>query len=47
MLAKGLQKFGRDGMQAATKEMEQMHNHKCFEPINIEELNMEEKRRLR
>ena len=34
-----------DGMLATTKEMEQMHNRKCFEPINIEELNKEERKK--
>jgi hypothetical protein len=45
MLEKGIKKFGEEGKKAAIKEMEQIHNRKCFEPINIEELNNNERKK--
>ena len=44
-LKKGLLKFGKDGQEAAIKEVKQWHDRRCFEPINIGDLNNNERRR--
>jgi hypothetical protein len=44
-LKKGIQKFGDSAKEAATKEMQQMVDRKCFVPIDKEALNDVEKRR--
>ena len=44
-LAKGLQKFGHKGKQAAMKEMQQLHERTVFEPISAEELTTIERKR--
>ncbi len=42
-LNKGLKKFGDKGKKAAMKELDQLHNRKCFEPISVNELTAQEK----
>jgi len=44
-LQKGLKKFGEKGKQAAIKEMKQLHDRVCFEPIRLEELSPLERKR--
>ena len=44
-LTKGLKKFGEKGKQAAMKEMQQLHDRVCFEPIKLENLTPTEKKR--
>ena len=44
-LKKGLLKFGEEGREAATREIKQLHDRKCFEPISIGDLNYNERRR--
>jgi hypothetical protein len=46
MMDKGLKKFGAEGKKATFKEIEQVHNHKCFEPITVSELNNNEQKRV-
>ena len=38
-LKKGLEKFGDRGKEATLKEMKQMHDRDCFDPIHKQELN--------
>ena len=44
-MKKGLLKFGEEGREAATKEIKQLHDRKCFEPINIGDLSNNERRK--
>ena len=44
-LNKGLKKFGEAGKKAAVKEMKQLHDRSCFEPIKLENLTHTEKKR--
>ena len=44
-LNKGLKKFGEAGKKAAVKEMKQLHDRSCFEPIKFENLTPTEKKR--
>ena len=44
-LKKGLLKYGKAGKIAATKEVEQLHERKCFRPVNIGELSNSERRK--
>ena len=44
-LKKGLKKFGEKGHQAAYKEMKQLHDRVCFEPINPNALTPQERRK--
>ena len=44
-LNKGIKKFGQKGMDAATKEMKQLHNRTIFEGIKIEEMTPLERKR--
>ena len=43
-LNKGLKKFGEEGKKAAMKEMQQLHDRVCFEPIKLESLSPTEKK---
>ena len=43
-LKKGIQKFGQKGTNAANKEMRQLHDRECFQPIMVESLSTTEKR---
>jgi hypothetical protein len=38
----GLEKFGKLGADAATKEMDQLHRHNCFTPVDIAKMTPEE-----
>ena len=38
ILQKGLKIFGKCGEVAASKEMDQLHQHNCFTPINVKKL---------
>ena len=42
---RGLKKFGEKGKQVALKEMQQLHDRVCFEPIRVESLTPREKKR--
>ena len=44
-LNKGLKKFGARGKEAAISELDQLVKRNCWEPIHVEELTQEEKRR--
>ena len=44
-LKKGLKRFGKNGYDAAMKEMQQLHERMVFKPINISELTQQEKKR--
>jgi len=43
-LFKGIQKFGDKGKEAAHAEMKQLHDRKCFEPVNINDYSEKERR---
>ena len=45
MLHRGLKKFGSRGNDAASKELKQLHDRKCFTPINIDEITPSERRK--
>ena len=45
-LQKGIKKFGQQGRDAAYKEMKQMKDRDCFEPIHKLSLNETEKKRV-
>ena len=45
ILQKGLKKFGAEGIEAATKEMKQLHDRTCFKPILVSELTDTEMRK--
>ena len=44
-LKKGLAKFKERGEESATKEMKQLHDRGCWEPIHFHELSMAEKKK--
>ena len=44
-LKKGIEMFGNKGKEAALKEMKQMHDRNCFQPIKKETLNSTERKR--
>jgi hypothetical protein len=44
-LKKGLERFGDRGKEATLKEMRQLHDRRCFHPINKSTLNATEKKR--
>ena len=44
-LNKGIKKFGQKGMDAATKEMKQLHNRTVFEGIKIQDMTPLERKR--
>ena len=43
MLEKGLKKYKEKGVNAVLKEIGQLHDRECFDPINIEDLTEKEK----
>ena len=45
ILQKGLKKFGDRGKAASHKELDQLHQRNCFQPVSISELTPEEKRK--
>jgi hypothetical protein len=45
ILQKGLKVFGKKGSEAATKELDQLHQRNAFTPIEIAKLSPEEKRK--
>jgi hypothetical protein len=45
ILQKGLKKFGQKGSDAATKELKQLHDRVCFEPISIADMSQSEIRK--
>jgi hypothetical protein len=45
LLHEGLKKFGKSGHDAALKEIDQLHQRTCFEPISVKDLSPEEKAR--
>ena len=44
-LQKGIKKFGERGRQSALKEMKQLHDRECFQPIHKSDLNSTERKR--
>jgi hypothetical protein len=44
-LKQGIKKFGKQGIEAIHKEMEQIHDQVVFEPIGIEEMTKLERKR--
>ena len=44
ILEKGLKMFGKQGKDAVLKEMGQLHDQACFEPIGVKDMTEEEKR---
>ena len=44
-LKKGLKRFGKNGYDAAMKEMQQLYKRVVFKPINVSELTQQEKKR--
>jgi hypothetical protein len=42
ILQKGLKKFGQKGSDAATKELKQLHDCVCFEPISVADMSQSE-----
>ena len=45
MLHRGLKKFGSRADDAASKELKQLHDRKCFTPRNIDEITPSERRK--
>ena len=45
MLHRGLKRFGSRGNDAASKELKQLHDRKCFTPRNIAEITPSERRK--
>ena len=43
MLNKGLKKHSERGEDAMLKEITQLHDRACFEPIEVEDMTPEEK----
>jgi hypothetical protein len=44
-LKKGLHRFGESGKQATIKDMQQLHDRRCFQPLHKRTLNLTEKSR--
>jgi regulator of RNase E activity RraB len=42
ILQKGLKKFAQKGSDAATKELKQLHDRVCFEPISVADMSQSE-----
>ena len=42
MLQKGLKKWSTRGANAATKEVDQLHQRNCFSPIDVSKLTRDE-----
>ena len=45
-LDKGLKKHGKRGEDAVLKEITQLHDRACFEPIEVEDMTPEEKQQV-
>jgi hypothetical protein len=46
-LKKGVKKFGKRGMAAAQKEMQQLHDRVVFAPIRIQDMTEQERKRAK
>ena len=44
-LAKGLQKFGEQGVKGTEKETGQLHDQTCFKPVRIKDMTSQERRK--
>jgi len=44
-LQKGMQKFGKKGADAVTKELDQLHKRNCFVPIDVSKLTTSERKK--
>ena len=44
-LEKGLEKFGKKGVEGTEKEIGQLHDHICFRPRRIEDMTSKERRK--
>ena len=40
-----MKKFGKEGEEAALKEIKQLHNRRCFAPIKITDLRKQERKK--
>jgi len=45
MLQRGLKEFGKSGADAAQKELDQLHQRNCFQPIDISNMSPSEKKK--
>ena len=45
LLKAGIKKFGQRGKDAASTEMNQLHERNCFEPVDVKSLSDEERKR--
>ena len=45
ILQTGLKVFGKEGRDAASKEIDQLHQRSCFQPIEVASLTKEERRK--
>jgi hypothetical protein len=45
LLQRGLKKFGNEGAQAATKELDQLHQRNCFSPVDVSAMTPSEKKK--
>ena len=45
LLLKGLKKYGKQGKQATTEELYQLHRRNCFTPIKIADLMKTERKK--
>ena len=45
LLEKGLKIFGKKGYDAILKEMGQLDDRKCFEPVSVKEMSNSERRK--
>ena len=45
MLEKGLTEFGKKSVKSTEKEIGQLHNRKCFKPVQINDMTSQERRK--
>ena len=45
MLHKGLKIFGKKGVKAIGKEVGQLHDRVCFQPVSVKSMNANERRK--
>ena len=45
IVQKGRKKFGKKGKHASLKELRQLNDHVCFEPISINSMSPNEKKK--
>ena len=47
IVEKGLKKFGEYGKQAVEKELDQLHRHGCFRPVDVSSKTPDEKKKTK